>query len=48
VTHDLHSAKRISDRLVVIDEGKIVAEGTFEDLQKSEHSMVSRFLKEQL
>lgn len=47
VTHDLHSARRISDRLVVIDEGKIVAQGTFEDLQKSENPMVSRFLQGQ-
>lgn len=47
VTHDIHSAKHISDRLVVLDKGKIVAQGTFEDLEKSEHPMVKRFLREQ-
>lgn len=47
VTHDIHSAKHISDRLVVLDQGKIVAEGTFSDLEKSKHPMVKRFLQEQ-
>jgi phospholipid/cholesterol/gamma-HCH transport system ATP-binding protein len=47
VTHDLHSAKRISDRLVVLDRGRIVAEGTFDDLEKSEHPVVKGFLREQ-
>ncbi len=47
VTHDLHSAKRISDRLVVLDCGRIVAEGTFDDLEKSKHPVVKGFLREQ-
>lgn len=44
VTHDIPSARRISDRLVVLDRGKIVAEGTFDDLEKNGHPMVKRFL----
>jgi phospholipid/cholesterol/gamma-HCH transport system ATP-binding protein len=47
VTHDLHSAKHISDRLVVLDSGRIVAEGTFDDLEKSKHPVVKGFLREQ-
>jgi phospholipid/cholesterol/gamma-HCH transport system ATP-binding protein len=47
VTHDLHSAKHISDRLVVLDRGHIVAQGTFDDLQKSNHPVVKGFLREQ-
>ncbi len=47
VTHDLHSAKHISDRLVVLDRGRIVAEGAFADLEKSEHPVVQGFLREQ-
>jgi len=43
VTHDLHSAKHISDRLVVLDSGRIVAEGTFDDLEKSKHPVVKGF-----
>ena len=47
VTHDLHSAKHISDRLVVLDRGRIVAAGTFDELEKSEHPVVKGFLREQ-
>jgi phospholipid/cholesterol/gamma-HCH transport system ATP-binding protein len=45
VTHDINSARSISDRLVVLNEGKIVAEGPFETLKKSRDPFVSRFLK---
>jgi phospholipid/cholesterol/gamma-HCH transport system ATP-binding protein len=47
VTHDMHSAKHISDRLVVLDGGRIVAEGTYDDLEKSNHPVVKGFLREQ-
>jgi len=46
VTHDIHGAKSISDRLVVLDQGKIIAEGSFEELEKSSDPVVSRFLKD--
>src|SRR5271156_5476642 len=45
VTHDLHSAKAIADRLALLDEGNVVIAGTFEDLQKSEIEFVREFLK---
>jgi phospholipid/cholesterol/gamma-HCH transport system ATP-binding protein len=45
VTHDLHSAKTISNRLAILDEGNVVIEGTFEDLQQSEIAFVKEFLK---
>jgi phospholipid/cholesterol/gamma-HCH transport system ATP-binding protein len=44
VTHDIHSAKTFSDVLVLLDKGNIVAQGTFEDLQKSKDDFVIRFL----
>ena len=44
VTHDLRSAKVFSDRLVLIHEGNVVAEGTFADLQKSRDEFVAQFL----
>jgi phospholipid/cholesterol/gamma-HCH transport system ATP-binding protein len=47
VTHDVHSAKHISDRLVVLDRGRIVAQGTFGDLEKSGNPVVKGFLREQ-
>ena len=46
VTHDIHQAKVFADRLVLIDQGHVVREGTFDDLQKSEDEFVRRFLKD--
>src|SRR6266699_2002054 len=40
VTHDVRGAKVFSDRVVLIDKGNIVAEGTFADLQKSRDKFV--------
>jgi phospholipid/cholesterol/gamma-HCH transport system ATP-binding protein len=45
VTHDLHSAKTIADRLALINEGDVVIEGNFEELQKSDVEFVREFLK---
>jgi len=45
VTHDLHSAKTIADRLALLNEGNVVIEGSFEDLQKSHDKFVKEFLK---
>jgi len=36
VTHDLHSAKTIADRLVLLDKGKVVMEGSFAELAESD------------
>jgi phospholipid/cholesterol/gamma-HCH transport system ATP-binding protein len=44
VTHDIHTAKGFSDRLVLMDGGKILIEGSFEDLKKSRDRFVVRFL----
>jgi phospholipid/cholesterol/gamma-HCH transport system ATP-binding protein len=46
VTHDLHSAKTIATRLALLDQGKVVIEGTFEDLQQSNIALVKDFLKQ--
>jgi phospholipid/cholesterol/gamma-HCH transport system ATP-binding protein len=45
VTHDLHSAKTIADRLALLNEGNVVIEGEFEELQKSDLEFVRKFLK---
>jgi phospholipid/cholesterol/gamma-HCH transport system ATP-binding protein len=45
VTHDLHSARTIANRLALLDQGNVVIEGTFEDLQQSEIGFVENFLK---
>jgi len=44
VTHDMVSAKTIATRIALMDKGKVVIEGTFEDLQKSGEEFVSQFL----
>src|SRR5271169_2512740 len=35
VTHDLHTARTIADRLIVLDAGKAPFDGTFEELNRS-------------
>jgi phospholipid/cholesterol/gamma-HCH transport system ATP-binding protein len=46
VTHDLHSARTIANRLALLDQGKVVIEGNFEDLQESNIPFVKEFLKQ--
>jgi len=46
VTHDLHSASTIAGRLALLNEGDVVIEGTFEDLQQSDIGFVKEFLKQ--
>jgi phospholipid/cholesterol/gamma-HCH transport system ATP-binding protein len=46
VTHDLHSAKTIAGRLALLNEGDVVVEGSFEDLQQSGIDFVKEFLQQ--
>ncbi len=46
VTHDLHSAKTIANRLALLDKGNVVIEGNFDDLQQSNIEFVQEFLKQ--
>lgn len=48
VTHDIHQAKTFADRMLLIDEGRVVIEGSFDDLRRSENEFVRRFLKDAL
>jgi phospholipid/cholesterol/gamma-HCH transport system ATP-binding protein len=45
VTHDLHSAKTIAGRLILLNKGIVTAEGTFQELQESDDPFVREFLK---
>jgi len=45
VTHDLHGAKTISDHLALLNEGNVLIEGTFEELERSQDKFVSQFLR---
>ena len=44
VTHDIHSARAVSDRVALMRDGQLLIEGTFENLQKSRDPFVMRFL----
>jgi phospholipid/cholesterol/gamma-HCH transport system ATP-binding protein len=44
VTHELASAFLIADRMIVLDKGVIVANGTTAELRKSQHPRVRQFL----
>jgi phospholipid/cholesterol/gamma-HCH transport system ATP-binding protein len=46
VTHDLHSARAIAGCFALLNEGDVVLEGTFEDLQQSDIGFVKEFLKQ--
>jgi phospholipid/cholesterol/gamma-HCH transport system ATP-binding protein len=43
VTHDLHSAKTIADRVALLDHGKVVLEGSFDELAESKIAFVQEF-----
>jgi phospholipid/cholesterol/gamma-HCH transport system ATP-binding protein len=46
VTHDVQSARIVSDRLAFLNEGSIVAQGSFEELRKSDDEFISQFFQE--
>ena len=46
VTHDVRSARTVSNRLALLHEGNILIEGSFEDLKQSDHPFVLEFLKQ--
>lgn len=48
VSHDMHCALDIADRIIVLDKGEIVDQGTPEQLKTSQHPLVRDFLAEAL
>ena len=46
VTHEIHSAKLFADRFVLMNDGKILADGAFDELRKSRNTFVAEFLRE--
>ena len=46
VTHDLHTARTIADRLIVLDKGKMLFDGTFEDFNRSEIPFIAQLVKD--
>jgi len=44
VTHDMVSARTIATRIALMDRGKVIIEGSFNELEKSDGKLVSQFL----
>ncbi len=44
VTHDMRSAYRVGDKLAMLYQGKIIAEGTPEEIQKTKDPIVHQFI----
>jgi phospholipid/cholesterol/gamma-HCH transport system ATP-binding protein len=44
ITHDIACARQVADRIIMLKEGEICVEGTFEDLERSEDPWVRSFL----
>lgn len=45
ITHDMACAKITADRIVVMNDGTFIAEGTYEELEKSKDELVRNFFK---
>ena len=45
ITHDIPAAFRISDQVVFLHEGEVIAQGAPAEVMKSDHEMVRRFVE---
>lgn len=43
ITHDMDCARIVSDRVIILDQGKVVAEGTYEELKNSQKENIKSF-----
>jgi phospholipid/cholesterol/gamma-HCH transport system ATP-binding protein len=46
VTHDVHGARRVGDRIAVFDKGKMVAHGTAAEVEHSENEVARNLVSE--
>ncbi|MDA8175259.1 MAG: ABC transporter ATP-binding protein [Nitrospiraceae bacterium] len=44
ITHDMHSAYRIADRIAMLFEGRIVLEGTPDEIKNTSNDLVKQFI----
>jgi phospholipid/cholesterol/gamma-HCH transport system ATP-binding protein len=45
ITHDIPEAFRIADKIIFLDQGYIIADGSPEEVAQSEHQMVKDFIR---
>jgi len=48
ITHDMECARITADRIVVMDDGEFIAEGSFKELQKSDNKIVRSFFNQEI
>jgi phospholipid/cholesterol/gamma-HCH transport system ATP-binding protein len=46
VTHDVHGARRVADRVAVLDKGNLVAFGPVEQVSQSENEVARKLITE--
>jgi phospholipid/cholesterol/gamma-HCH transport system ATP-binding protein len=46
VTHDVHGARRVADRVLVLDRGKLIAQGTVSEIEQSENEVARKLISE--
>ena len=44
VTHDVHGARRLADRVLVLDRGKMIAQGTISEIEHSENETARKLI----
>ena len=45
ITHDMQCARITGDRIVILNEGELIAEGSYEELENSDNDFVQQFFK---
>jgi phospholipid/cholesterol/gamma-HCH transport system ATP-binding protein len=45
ITHDMSCARITSDRIVIMNDGKYIAEGTYQELENSQDEFINSFFK---
>jgi len=45
ITHDMSCAKITADRVLILHDGKCIAEGTYQELENSEDTFIRSFFK---
>ena len=46
VTHDVRGARRIADRIAVLNQGRLIADGTVEEVQHGENEIARSLMWE--
>ena len=44
VTHDVHGARRVADRIAVLDQGRLIADGTVAEVEHSENEVARNLI----